>query len=73
MAQKRLYKSRDNRMISGVMGGIAEYFNVDATLVRVLYCLFSIFSASFPGDCRLYYLGPRYSGTAKSNASRFSR
>ena len=49
MAQKRLYKSRDNRMISGVMGGIAEYFNVDATLVRVLYCLFSIFSAPFPG------------------------
>ena len=29
MEQKRLYRSRDNRMICGVCGGIAEYFNVD--------------------------------------------
>ncbi|WP_459128150.1 PspC domain-containing protein [Latilactobacillus curvatus] len=46
---KRLYKSRDNKMISGVMGGIAEYFNIDATLVRILYVVFSVFSAAFPG------------------------
>ncbi|EHE86329.1 PspC domain-containing protein [Latilactobacillus curvatus] len=36
-------------MISGVMGGIAEYFNIDATLVRILYVVFSMFSAAFPG------------------------
>ena len=35
MAQKRLYRSRDNSMISGVCGGLAEYFDVDPTLVRL--------------------------------------
>ena len=32
---KRLYKSSRNRMIAGVCGGIAEYFGVDPTLVRI--------------------------------------
>lgn len=32
---KRLYKSNENRMIYGVCGGIAEYFNMDPTLVRL--------------------------------------
>ena len=35
---KRLYKSNDNRMIDGVCGGIAEYFDIDPTLVRVMFC-----------------------------------
>lgn len=34
---KRLYRSRDDRMIAGVCGGIAEYFNIDSTLVRLLF------------------------------------
>ncbi len=34
---KRLYRSRDDRMIAGVCGGIAEYFNIDPTLVRLLF------------------------------------
>jgi phage shock protein C len=34
--EKRLYRSRKNRMIGGVCGGLAEYFNIDPTLVRVL-------------------------------------
>ncbi len=33
---KRLYKSRTNRMLSGVCGGIAEYLNLDPTVVRLL-------------------------------------
>ena len=33
---KRLYKSNTSRMISGVCGGIAEYFNIDPTLVCAL-------------------------------------
>jgi len=45
---KRLRKS-SNRMIAGVCGGIAEWLGWDATLVRVLYVLISIFSAAFPG------------------------
>lgn len=35
MEQKRLYRSRENRMICGVCGGIADYFNVDPTLIRM--------------------------------------
>lgn len=36
---KRLYKSRKNRVIAGVCGGIAEYFNVDPVLIRVIAVL----------------------------------
>ena len=38
---KRLYRSRKNRMIAGVCGGIAEYFDVDPTLVRLAWIFFS--------------------------------
>ncbi|TCS74185.1 phage shock protein C (PspC) family protein [Effusibacillus lacus] len=36
-------------MIAGVCGGIAEYFDVDPTVVRVAYVLLSILTAAFPG------------------------
>lgn len=36
MEVKRLYRSRTNRMIAGVCGGIAEYLGVDATIIRIL-------------------------------------
>ena len=36
MEGKRLYRSSQNRMIAGVCGGIAEYFGIDPTLVRLL-------------------------------------
>ena len=36
MEPKKLYRSKTNRMICGVCGGIAEYFNVDANLVRLI-------------------------------------
>jgi phage shock protein C len=44
-----LHRSKQNRMIAGVCGGIAEQLGWDPTLVRVLYVLVSIFSAAFPG------------------------
>ena len=37
---KRLYKSRKNKVIDGVCGGIAEYFNVDPVLIRLIAVLF---------------------------------
>ncbi|MCI0707507.1 MAG: PspC domain-containing protein [Ignavibacteriae bacterium] len=40
---KRLYRSRTNKVIAGVCGGVAEYLGIDATLVRVLWVLFTIF------------------------------
>jgi len=44
-----LRRSRDRRMIAGVMGGIAEHFGLDVTLLRVMYVVVSILSAAFPG------------------------
>jgi phage shock protein C len=49
MNESRLRRSRRNRMVGGVIGGVAEYFDRDPTLLRVLYVLISIVSAAFPG------------------------
>ncbi len=46
---RRLTRSNRNKMIAGVCGGLAEYFDMDPTVVRVLYILVSILSAAFPG------------------------
>ena len=48
MEQKKLTRSA-NKMVAGVCGGLAEYFGLDATLVRVIYVALTIFSAAFPG------------------------
>lgn len=42
MAMKRLYRSKNDRMICGVCGGIAEYFNIDPTLIRLAFVLFGL-------------------------------
>ncbi|MBU5426098.1 PspC domain-containing protein [Tissierella pigra] len=46
---KQLFLSNTDKKISGVCGGIAEYFGIDSTLVRLGWVLLSIFSAGFPG------------------------
>ena len=46
---KKLYRSKKNRMIAGICGGIGEYFDIDPTLVRVIYIVVSVFSIAFPG------------------------
>jgi len=43
---KKLYKSRENKVIDGVCGGIAEYFEVDPVLVRIIFVLFFFFGGS---------------------------
>ena len=43
---KRLYKSNTDKKICGVCGGIAEYFNVDSTLVRLI-CILLILGVGF--------------------------
>ena len=40
---KKLYRSRTERKIGGVCGGLAQYFNIDPTLVRLLFVLGVIF------------------------------
>ena len=42
MPAKSLYRSRESRMLCGVCGGIAEYFNIDPTLIRLLFVLFGL-------------------------------
>ena len=49
METRRLYRSRSQVMLAGVCGGLAEYFQLDVTLVRLGWVLLSIFSAGFPG------------------------
>jgi len=44
-----LRRSRRNRMIAGVCGGLAEWLGWDVTLVRILYVAVSLLSAAFPG------------------------
>jgi phage shock protein C len=46
---RKLMRSRTHKVIAGVCGGIAEYLDVDPTVVRVLYVAASVFSAVFPG------------------------
>lgn len=46
MEQKKLLRSIDNRMICGVCGGIGNYFNVDSTLIRLVWVLASILGGS---------------------------
>ena len=40
--EKKLYKSKQNKMLDGVCGGIAEYFGIDPTVVRLIWALFSL-------------------------------
>ena len=43
---KRLYKSKINKMLCGVCGGIAEYFNLDPTLIRLVWAVFCALGGS---------------------------
>jgi phage shock protein C len=43
---RKLYRSRNQRMVAGVCGGLAEYLNVDATLIRVIFLLLAVFGGS---------------------------
>lgn len=49
MPSGELRRSKDDRMIAGVCGGLARWLGWDPTAVRILYVLFSFFSAAFPG------------------------
>lgn len=45
---KKLYRSKRDRVIAGVCGGLGEYFDIDPTIVRLLWVFFTIFGI-FPG------------------------
>jgi phage shock protein C len=50
---RRLYRCRENRVLAGVAGGVAEFFDLDPTLVRVLWFI----STFFGGVTLLLYIG----------------
>lgn len=50
---RKLYRS-NHRMIGGVCAGVAEYFGWDITVFRIVFLVFSVLSAAFPGT--LVYL-----------------
>lgn len=49
MEVKRLYRSRKERMLAGVCGGLAEYLNTDPTIIRVIFALLTLFTGGFGG------------------------
>ena len=46
MNGKKLYRNTENKMLAGVCSGIADYFNIDPTLVRLGWVLFSLLGGS---------------------------
>ncbi|MGL4332941.1 MAG: PspC domain-containing protein [Bacteroidales bacterium] len=51
---KKLYRSNSDKMIAGVCGGIADYFDVDPTIVRLAAVLLTFITALFP--CVIAYI-----------------
>lgn len=46
--ERKLTRSTTDKYLAGVLGGLAEYFNLDATLLRVLFILVSFLTANIP-------------------------
>ncbi len=46
---KKLYRSKENKIVGGVIGGLGEYFNIDPTILRLVWLLFAIVTAVIPG------------------------
>ena len=40
--EKKLYRSKSNQMIAGVCAGLAEYLNIDVSIVRILWALIAL-------------------------------
>ncbi len=49
MKQKKLYRSDKNKVWGGVIGGLGEYFNIDPTLLRLVWLLIVVFTGFIPG------------------------
>jgi len=46
---KRLYRSKENKIFAGVIGGMGEYFDIDPTILRLLWLVILIATAVVPG------------------------
>ena len=72
MTHPPLRRSHDQKMIAGVMGGLAEFFDLDVTLVRIVFVMVSIFSAAFPGILVYLILWVLVPQTSVNGAGRMS-
>ncbi len=52
----RLYRSRRNRMLAGICGGIGEYFHMDPTLVRLGWAALTLLTFHFGAGLLLYII-----------------
>jgi phage shock protein C len=48
-AKKNLYRSKKNRILAGIFGGLGEYFDIDPTVLRLGWLLVFVFTGIFPG------------------------
>ncbi len=46
--ERKLYRSKTDRKIFGVLGGFAKYFGIDATILRIIYVLLALFAIGSP-------------------------
>ena len=46
---KKLYRSKDNKIFTGIIGGLGEYLNIDPVVLRIIFVLLICFSGFFPG------------------------
>lgn len=68
--RKRLTKSRNNVVVSGVLGGISEFIGIDPTIIRVIYIILALFTAGFPGFM-LYIVLMIIMPSDRSNANNY--
>lgn len=47
--KKNLYRSKKNRILAGIFGGLGEYFDIDPTVLRLGWLLVFVFTGIFPG------------------------
>jgi phage shock protein C len=48
-AKKRLYRSKENKILAGILGGLGEYFDIDPTVLRLGWLLVFVFTGILPG------------------------
>lgn len=54
---KKLYKSDQNKVVAGIIGGIGEYFDVDPVILRLAWVLIVVFTGLMPGLIAYIFAG----------------
>jgi len=70
--QKKWYRSRNDKMIGGVAGGIAEYFDIDAVIVRIIFVFALFFGAGILAYILLWIIIPEEPFTIENNSNSTS-